>query len=110
MADISKRFPKIVPVHGVRVPVKWQEAPTVEIDDEEVLVYGYYQWLAPQPEIVLHAGMTHSTAMNTFAHEVLHAWFAATGILEQKDLIEEVAVRALTPLLVQLLKEWKKNG
>jgi hypothetical protein len=54
--------------------------------------------------------MNYPTALNTFAHEVLHAWFGSTGILEQEKLVEEVAVRALTPLLVQLLKEWKKNG
>jgi hypothetical protein len=110
MESISTRFPKSLPVAGFRIPVKWESDVTVEIDDIDIPVYGYYQSSAPKPVIVLHSGQNYEIALNTFAHETLHAWFGITGILGQPELEEEVAVRALTPLLVQLMKEWKKNG
>lgn len=110
---MKDRFPKSVPVHGFRIPVKWSkdiksEDTDAEGNPEEISVYGLYECEAPRPRIVLHPGQSYEMAVNSFAHEVIHAWLDATGIIDTKQ--EEVVVRSLTPLLVQLLKEWKKHG
>jgi hypothetical protein len=109
MPDYRGKFPKSVPIFGYRVPVVWKDDLEFNDNGQTISVYGAYYWEAPRPKIEMHSGQSYDMAINTFAHEVLHAWVHATGIVTD-DAVEEVTVRTLTPLLVQLLKEWKKYG
>ena len=86
------------------IPVVWSVDRIAEASRKEgEPLYGFYH----DGEIVIDPGVRH--VRDTLLHETLHALIAQTGLSESPGPLhgesEEQVVRALTPLLLHVMRE-----
>jgi hypothetical protein len=86
------------------IPIEWSAARIAEASRKEgEPLYGLYQ----DGEIIIDPNVRQ--LRDTLLHEILHAIIAQTGLAETSGPLhgdaEEQTVRALTPLLLHVLRE-----
>ena len=98
--------PKKIRLLSDDIPIVWSATAIAEASRKEgEPLYGLYH----DGQIVIDPAVRH--LRDTLLHETLHALFAQTGLSENNGPLsgdnEEQVVRALTPLLLHLLRENK---
>jgi len=95
------KWPSDIPIYGYSIPITC----TTDMDDD---LYGEFTHDGNNPEIKVQAFPGGGFQDDSIAHEVIHAWLWATGLIELKEIkaYEEIICKSFAPLLVQLVKEF----